>query len=166
MERVRYGLRAARENVNHGFNPCKAYISKKRGRGLLGVQSDAPRLLEQTATIVGGDNLVKKLTALWAHPPKEMRRLIQEQLHYPAHQEAGESGRDHPCDLAAPYAWQCSCALQKCTLSVPCECAGGVRCADDQQLAARCAVMRLAACRWMSPSQLKKKIGCMFFEIK
>jgi len=73
------------------LHPFRAYVSKKCGRGMLGVQTESSKLVEKLTDIVSGENAVSELRELWAIANSTHRRLIEEKLRYLARTELGES---------------------------------------------------------------------------
>jgi hypothetical protein len=71
------------------LHPFICYISKKCGTGLLGVQSDTDKLLEQLHGMVTND--YAKILELWEFASKAERKVIEEKLKFLSRTEAGES---------------------------------------------------------------------------
>merc|ERR1711972_656360 len=60
---------------------------------LLGVQSDASKLLAQIAGIIRGKNPEQELREPWVHTADRQRRLIQEKLRFSAQRELHSAWR-------------------------------------------------------------------------
>ncbi len=75
------------------LHPCKAFVSKKCGGNLLGVQSEHSKLFEQVSSMMKSEDFVDRMKELFANGSRGHRRVLEDVIRQLAALEVGETSR-------------------------------------------------------------------------